>query len=102
VPSLEDIDELLEKDPDDVFLVYTRAMLLKKEKGRDEETLTTFDRCLTLDPDYIPAYFQKGMFLAGLGEEDDAKEVLTKGIERAQTTGDDHARGEMEEFLDTL
>jgi tetratricopeptide (TPR) repeat protein len=101
MPTISQLEEMLGREPDDVFLTYSVAMLLAKE-GRADEALARFDRVLELDADYVPAYFQKGMFQAGQGVVDEAKETLTRGIERATATGDAHARGEMEEFLATL
>ena len=101
MPSIEQLQEMLRKEPDDVFLNYSLAMVLKRE-GRGDEALRRFDRCLELDENYIPAFFQKAQFLTALGEEGDARKVLEEGIERAKATGDEHARGEMEEYLETL
>ena len=99
--TIDKIQDLLREEPDDVFLNYSLAMLQKKE-GLDKEALVSFDRCIELDPDYIAAWFHKGMFLAGLGEVDEAKIVLGAGIARARECGDEHALGEMSEFLATL
>ena len=101
MPTIEQIEEMLRREPDDVFLTYSAAMLLARE-NRAEEALARFDRVLELDADYVPAYFQKGMFQAGRGDVDEAHRTLARGIERATATGDTHARGEMEEFLATL
>ena len=101
MPTIDEIRNLLRNEPGDVFLNYSLAMLQKKE-GLDKEALVSFDRCIELDPDYIAAWFHKGMFLAGLGEVDEAKIVLEAGIARARECGDEHALGEMSEFLATL
>ena len=101
MPTIDQISGLLRNEPEDVFLTYSLAMLQKKE-GLDEEALASFDRCIELDADYIAAWFHKGMFLAGLGEVEEAKIVLEAGIVRARGCGDEHALGEMSEFLATL
>ena len=101
VPSIEQIREKLQEEPDDVFLNYSLAMLQKKD-GLDQEALASFDRCIELDPDYIAAYFHKGMYLASLGEVEQARTILETGIERARGCGDEHALGEMTEFLASL
>ena len=101
MPTIDEIQDLLRKEPEDVFLNYSLAMVQKKE-GLDEEALASFDRCIELEPDYIAAWFHKGMFLAALGETEQAKAVLEAGIEQARGCGDEHALGEMSEFLATL
>lgn len=101
MPTIDQIRQKLREEPDDVFLNYSLAMLLKKE-DRDEDALASFDRCIELDPDYIAAYFHKGMYLAALGESEQARAELETGIERARGCGDEHALGEMSEFLATL
>ena len=101
MPSIEQLEEMLRKEPDDVFLNYSLAMVLRRD-GRSEEALRRFDSCLDLDDSYIPAFFQKAQLLTALGQEDDARTVLEQGIERAKVTGDEHARGEMQEYLEAL
>ena len=86
MPTIDEIRELLRKEPEDVFLNYSLAMLQKKE-GLDEEALVSFDRCIDLEPDYIAAWFHKGMFPAALGEPEKAKTVLEAGIEQARGCG---------------
>ena len=80
MPNIDEIRDLLRQDPEDVFLNYSLAMLQKKE-GLDEEALASFDRCIDLEPNYIAAWFHKGMFLAALEETEKAKTVLEAGIE---------------------
>ncbi len=95
------IEELLRSDPDDVFLQYALATELMKE-GDAEAANAAFDRVIAGHPDYVPAYFQKGQFLAGEGDATAAREVLTRGIAAARRTGDAHATAEMTGFLETL
>lgn len=101
MPSIDSIQALLEKEPDDVFLNFGYAMALISA-GRSEEALERFERTLTLDPHYVPAYFQRGRLLANLGREDDARAALERGIEVARACGDEHAAGEMRDFIDAL
>jgi len=101
MPTIDEIRNLLRNEPGDVFLNYSLAMLQKKE-GLTQEALASFERCIELDPDYIAAYFHKGMYLASLGEVEQARTELETGIERARSCGDEHALGEMTEFLSAL
>ena len=95
------IEELLEADPDDVFLKYALAKEFAAE-GDVPSALTAFDRVIAEHPDYVPAYFQKAQTLASEGETDAARAALEAGIIIARRVGDTHAAGEMVAFLDTL
>lgn len=101
MPSSEQVRSMLETDPEDVFVRYMLAMALVSE---DEPTaaINEFDEILSRDPDHVPAHFQKGQLLAREGEIDQARQTLQQGIVVARRVGDQHALGEMTEFLETL
>lgn len=101
MPRREQLEALLESEPDDVFLNYALAKELLLE-GRVAEALARFDRTIELDADYVPAYFQKGQALADQGELAAARQMLTAGIDAARRTGDTHAINEMAGFLESL
>ena len=94
----DQIQELLELDPNDSFLRYGLAMEQASE-GNDAEAVRTLAALIDLDANYVPAYVQAGRALIRLGDDDRAKEVLKRGIATATRQGDDHAAGEMAEFL---
>ena len=98
----EQLEELLEADPDDVFLLY--ALALEYVSAGDvsvglQKLAELTDR---RHPDYVAAYFRRGQILADQNEAAAAREIITRGIQVAQKTGDAHAEREMSEFLDTL
>lgn len=95
------IMQLLEESPDDVFLNYSLAMELTKD-GTLAEARAQFARVRSLDLGYVPAYFQEAQFLAGRGEVEAARQIVREGIQVARDTGDDHALGEMTEFLESI
>jgi predicted Zn-dependent protease len=97
----EKIEQMLRESPEDVFLNYSHAMELAKAE-EVPAARTTFARVRELDPDYVSAYFQEGQMLARAGETQAAREILKQGIDVARRIGDDHALGEMSEFLETL
>ncbi|MBA3312622.1 MAG: tetratricopeptide repeat protein [Planctomycetota bacterium] len=97
----QQIEALLKDDPDDTFLNYALAKELVGA-GDVEAGIAAFDRVLSLDPDYVPAYFQKAQTLASEGDVEAARDVLVRGIDVAQRVGDSHANGEMTAYLDTL
>ena len=54
------------------------------------------------DPKYVPGYVQAGRALIRLGRDDEAREILNAGIAEARGQGDEHAAGEMAEFLQSI
>jgi tetratricopeptide (TPR) repeat protein len=101
MPRREQLEQLLQTDPDDVFLNYALAVACVAE-GDLAAGLERFDRVVELDPAYVAAYFQKGQALAAARQTEAARHVLRRGIEVARNTGDAHAAAEMAAFLDSL
>ena len=97
----EQLEEMLESDPADVFLRYALAMQYVSE-GDSAAGLERLQQLIDHAPKYVAAYFQKGQLLVQEGEIDSAKEILTRGIEVSREVGDTHAEGEMNDFLETL
>ena len=94
----DQIQELLELDPNDSFLRYGLAMEQASE-GDDATAAKTLAALIAIDANYVPAYVQAGRALIRLGDDDAARDVLKKGIATATRQGDDHAAGEMAGFL---
>ncbi len=97
----EKLEARLQEDPHDVFLNYSYAMELAKT-GDVPAAGQAFETVLALDSRYVPAYFQQGQMLAGAGLIAEARAILQRGIQVARAVRDDHALGEMTEFLDGL
>ena len=101
MPSLEQIDALLEGDPDDVFLNYCRAIELAKA-DRIDEAAAGFDRVLALDADYCAAHFHKGQTLLNAGRRDEARAALEAGRQAADAVGDLKTRDEITDLLTAI
>jgi Tfp pilus assembly protein PilF len=97
----EQLEELLNLDPDDSFVRYGLAMEYAGA-GQDEEVVKNLKELLKRDPNYVPAYLQAGRALIRLGDDDRARQMLRDGITVARRAGDDHAAGEMTGFLESL
>jgi tetratricopeptide (TPR) repeat protein len=97
----EKIEAMLHDDPGDTFLRYSLAMELDKE-GDHETSLAKFAALARDDPPYVPAFFMAGQQLARLGQFDEARAILSNGIQAARAQNDMHAAGEMSEFLVSL
>ena len=97
----EKIEAMLSEDPHDTFLRYSLAMELDKE-GQHEESLRRLGELAEDDPPYVPAFFMAGQQLARLSRVEEARTILREGIEQARGQGEEHAAGEMSEFLASL
>ena len=98
---LEKIEAMLENDPHDTFLRYSRAMELAN-LGKVAESLAGLQELTTEDPPYVPAFFMAAQQLAQQGSTDEAAEQLRGGIVAAEEAGDSHAASEMREFLSAI
>jgi predicted Zn-dependent protease len=94
------LEEMLAAEPDDPFLNY--ALALETAKEDPPSGLRRLADMNERFPDHVPAYFRRGQILAEIGRPDDARQVLTTGIQAARRIGDDHAAGEMRELLESL
>jgi tetratricopeptide (TPR) repeat protein len=95
------LQKLLEREPDDPFLVYGLALEHKKA-GESKEALELLDRVISLDPLYCYAYFQSGQIRAAAGDVAGAKAVLQRGVNAAVKKNDSKAQGELLGALDEL
>ena len=98
---LEKLEQMVQREPTDVFLSFCLAMELAKE-GLTDRALTQFDRVLELDSAYIAAYRQKASVLLAAGRADDARAALSLGIATAQKGGDMHAVSQMEQLIKAI
>jgi Tfp pilus assembly protein PilF len=98
---LHQLQAMLQKSPDDTFLLYGLAMEYKK-KEQPQNALEFLQRVIEVDPLYCYAYFQQGQVYENLGQTDAARLSYHQGIDAATRKGDAHARQEMEGALSML
>jgi Tfp pilus assembly protein PilF len=98
---MQQIRALLAEDPADPFLRYGLAM---EYAGQGDEATAAdhFRDLIAASPDYVPAYLMLGQTLVRLGDDDEAKDTLRRGIAAAAKTGNEHAQGEMQALLESL
>lgn len=75
--------QLLKESPNDVFLNYALALEYLSENDY-EHTQHYLEKTLTLNEQYIPAYYQLGLLLAQLQQKENALQILQKGLQHAQ------------------
>ncbi len=98
---LEMLREALDASPANAFLRYGLAMELKNA-GREEEAWNHFQHLLEHHPDYCPTYYQAGMLLVKQGRREEARRVLSQGVEIAGRLKNLHAQSELQAALDDL
>ncbi len=101
MPTLDQLLRVLESSPDDAFVLYGIAME-QARLGDHEAAMPYFDRALGADPVNPYHYFHKARSLEAQSKNDQARAVLTLGLERAKTSGDAQAINETAAYLDQL
>jgi len=95
------LESLTSSGKADSFAWYALAMEYKS-KGRFDDAAKTFAVLRTKDPSYVPMYLVAASMLQEMGRDQDAREWLIEGIERAEVAGNSHARDEMRALLDRV
>ena len=98
---LKALQDILQENPQDHFARYGLAMEYAN-RGNLTEAVSVFKQLLSLNPDYISAYYHTGQTLEKMGKNEEAREIYTRGIEVASRLKDNKARGELESVLDLL
>ncbi len=97
----QQIEEMLADDPNDPFLRYGLAMEYVGV-GDDAAAVNCLQDLIAVAPDYVPAYQQLGQTLVRQGRTAEARLAMRQGVDAAQKAGNQHARDEMQGFLDNL
>src|SRR3974377_1039633 len=95
------LEEFLAQNPNDAFARYGIALDCFRQ-GELESADSHFRALLQNNPDSVPAFQMDPQMLAQNNRIDEAKSVLSKGIESALRVGNQHARSEMESHLADL
>ena len=100
-PRMSKLQAMLQKQPNDTFLLYGLAMEYKKA-GDPARAVEHFDRVIALDPGYCYAYHQKGQTFEGSGNKEAARQAYRDGIAASTKKGDQHAREEITAALEMI
>jgi len=95
---LDLIEEMLRKDPSDVFLSYAAALEYIK-RGNIDRGIQTLELILQRNPSYLAAYYQLGKLYEENNEIKKAVNTYKKGKEIAREQNDAKALGELTEAL---
>jgi len=95
---LEQLKQMLEQEPDDVFLQY--AIAIEYFSVNDfEKALSCLKRIIDNKPDYLAAYYQTGKCHEELKQFEEAKSIYEKGVELAQKQSKTKTLNELREAL---
>ncbi|MBL7935633.1 MAG: tetratricopeptide repeat protein [Bacteroidia bacterium] len=98
LPRKELIFDMLVKEPNDVFLNYALAMEhLSSEEFKDAEV--QLKKVLTINPNYLPCFYQLGQVNEKLGNNDIALNFYKQGVELAKLQNNTKALGELNEAI---
>lgn len=97
----EMLEELVAKKPGDAFSRYGLALECMNT-GDSTAADQHFRALLEHNASYIPGYQMYGQFLVRESRIDEARRMLSSGIEAATKVGNQHARSEMEALLNDL
>ena len=95
------LQDILATNPSDAFARYALG-LEYSGSGDSDAALTEFQSLLAAHPDYTNGYFMAAQVLERGGRLDEARDMLSKGIETARQANNRHAQSEMQEMLDQL
>jgi len=95
------LEEHLAKNPADAFTLYGLALECKNN-GDFPAAETHFRALLKTNPDYVPGYQMYAQSLVQNSRPDEAKTILTQGIQAATRAGNHHALSELEGLLSEL
>jgi len=94
------LEEMVRQQPGDTFARYGLAMELANSEP--EAAWDHFNYLLEHHPEYAATYYHAGAFLSKQGRLEDARKVLTTGLEVTARQGNRHAQSELQAALDDL
>jgi thioredoxin-like negative regulator of GroEL len=95
------LEEFVAKKPDDAFSRYGLALECMTS-GDTAAADKHFRALLERNAGYLPAYLMYGQLLARESRTEEARRVVSSGIEVAAKAGNQHARSELEALLHDL
>jgi predicted Zn-dependent protease len=96
----EFLGNLVREQPNNTFARYGLAMELAESEP--EAAWNQFSYLLEHHPEYSPTYYHAGAFLTNQGRIEEARAILTKGLEVTGRQDNKHAQSELQAALDDL
>ena len=95
------LEEVVAQKPGDAFSRYGLALECMTS-GDAAAADQHFRTLLEHNADYIPAYLMYGQLLVRESRTEEARRVLSIGVDAASKAGNQHARSEMEALLNDI
>lgn len=98
---ISQLQEFLEKTPNDPFLHHALALELIKN-GVEEEAERHFRSNLDVSPEYVATYYHLGRLLERDGRVEEAMGMYERGMVVAKAAGDGHTYNELQAAYEDL
>jgi len=98
---LNKLEAMLAEDPEDQLLKYMLALEFDKASDHDR-SLQLLGELMSTEPPYVPAFLMAGQQRVAIGQNEAARTTWQTGIQAAREQNDEHAPGEMTQFLNDL
>jgi tetratricopeptide (TPR) repeat protein len=95
------LQEMLVKEPDDVFLNYALGIELEKEE-KFAEAERQYLKTLELNKEYLPCFYRLGQIAEQFKGKEVAINYYKQGFDLAKKKGDNRTAGEMNEAMQQL
>jgi tetratricopeptide (TPR) repeat protein len=98
---LETLLQMAANKPDDAFLQY--AIALEHVALQDMQAAENiFQSLLSLQPNYLPTYYQYGQLLETVEKTEQARHIYEQGIALALKLNDNKTARELQQAIDLL
>jgi tetratricopeptide (TPR) repeat protein len=95
----EQLLNMLEKEPEDVFLNYALGLEYSTLPEFQQKAEEQFKKVLTLDTGYLAAYYQLGQLFTLLNKHPEALTYYKSGLEKAREQKNNKAINEFGEAI---
>lgn len=94
---IELLREYVKQEPDDPFNWYALAMEEQKHNAQRAEEI--YLHLLNAFPEYVPTYYQGGLFYLESGKLDKALEILRTGLIKCESQKNTKTRNEIQSLI---
>lgn len=99
---IDQLKELLAEDPADSFCRYALALEYASDPSSRKLAIEELEHLKKSDPNYLALYYQLGLLYFQDQQNEQAKQVLMKGLSLAKEQGNTHTYSELEFLLEDV
>lgn len=98
---IDQIKQMLEEDPNDLFLLY--ALSIEEYHANNKEVaIRKLTQLIDKSPDYLASYYQLASWLKNERKNDECRLIVNKGIEVAIQQKNQKTLRELKEIINQL